>query len=204
MPNNKYGCSRREIRVPAKYLQNMFKKKVIHCWCSVRGVGLHACCLACIPNLRHGALKHVAGRDNNQKTHVVRVPNSSLLTCHLRFRESHSPGKEYILYFCTHHTKTVTCSTPPASSPWCVYYIYMNAKSVFRRWTKHVPYRLKLLTWRYIYIYIYIYALLDVKMRSDGGNIFVQCHIPDRRNLRQFVCRPPGNSLRHYCTMIRW
>jgi hypothetical protein len=106
VPDVQYVCQ------PSIY-KMCFKKKVIHCWCSVRGVGLHACCLACIPNLRHGALKHVAGRDNNQKTHVVRVPNSSLLTCHLRFRESHRSGKEYILYFCTFHTKTVICSTPP-------------------------------------------------------------------------------------------
>jgi hypothetical protein len=47
---------------------------------------------------------------------------------------------------------------------------------------------------------------LPCRLRALIASLFthsIKCHIPDRRNLREFVCRPPRNALRHYCTMIR-
>ena len=42
------------------------------------------------------------------------------------------------------------------------------------------------------------------KDREIKRNFVLQCHIPEKKNLKNFVSRPPTNGLRLYCTMIRY
>jgi len=47
---------------------------------------------------------------------------------------------------------------------------------------------------------------LPCRLKTLISSLFtnsIKCHIPEKRNLKKFVSRPPNNGLRFYCTMIR-
>ena len=47
--------------------------------------------------------------------------------------------------------------------------------------------------------------LMIVREKMKIKRYFVlQCHIPEKKTLKNFVSRPPTNGLRLYCTMIRY